>query len=346
MAVLHFDGFDHLGNHAADVDTVLAGGFYLSAIDCDQRTDVPRTGRAAIRITGNTGHLRWLGPATYTTLIVGVGAAINPTLTVGEIFHFEHNTGAAHDQQLEIGTDTLARVVVKDGAGNTLGTSAQGILSALNYAFIEVKIVVDAVNGAVTVRVDDNEVLALIDVNTDQAGSGVVNQVRIRGGGGGRTMDVDDLYVADDSSAVNNDFLGGETRVYSTLPTAAGDAADWTPVGAAANHLAVDETVSDGDTTYNVTDVVGNKDLFAFADLPAGVTTIYAVMPVAMVRREEGGSDDIILKVKLSGTEADSPAIGLDTTYKLKGHIFETRPGGGNWTPANVNDHQAGYELA
>jgi hypothetical protein len=106
----------------------------------------------------------------------------------------------------------------------------------------------------------------------------------------------------------------------------------------------VDEEVPDEDATHNAASVAAKKDLFTLKDPAAGITTIHGVRVVVRARREEGGAGDLRIVIKLSGTELESDVLTLSTTYKNYSWIFETKPGGGNWTPADVAGLQIGYK--
>ncbi len=348
MALLAAAGFDNLAADGASVDAILSGGDWLSSDGVLQETTAAnvRTGRGSVKIPNTaSGGLYYRSPADQGTLIFGMGWQSDwGAPAVKTIFWFQYNDGGGSTDQVTIGVDTNNALVVKNGDGTVLGTSAIQTITLLNHHFIEAKITAHATAGVVVVRVDRDEVLNLTGVQTIKTGEpNTVNQVRYVVSPTS-TYHLDDWYCCDTNGSVNNDFLGGETRDWSLLPDGAGDATEWTVSGAAANYLAVDEEVPDEDATHNAASVAAKKDLFTLEGPLAGITTIYGVRGVVRARREEGGTGNLRIVIKLGGTELESDVLTLDTTYKNYSWIFETKPGGGGWAPADVAALQIGYK--
>jgi hypothetical protein len=344
MAILFAADCDNLGASGANIEAELANAGFHSAGTCNQETTIVRTGRGSIQL-GVGDRLRYRSPGDQATLGCGFGLYVDsPTAAVEELFYFEYNSGAGHTEQIIVERDTNNALVVRNGDSTLLATSAINAITLQGWHFIECKVTCHATLGEVIIRVDDDEKINVSGVDTiNGAAAAICNQ--IKWDWVSQPKYLDDVVVWDTTGSVNNDFLGGETRCYGLDVSGAGDSAQWTFNGAASNHEAVDEVVPNGDTDYNSSNSSGDLDLFHIDNLPAGITSVYAVQIIAQARREAGGTADIKLAAKLGGTTAYSGNINLDTTYKRKNWVMETKPGGGSYTPTDVDNLQAGYEL-
>jgi hypothetical protein len=157
-----------------------------------------------------------------------------------------------------------------------------------------------------------------------------------------------DIYLNDDSGALNNTFAGG---VYHQLITADTDSAvALTPKTGSANYAMIDENPNDGDTTYNAANTAVT-DEFNFEAL-TGTPVVLSLNTYVVARDETVGTDPSLHLhsfVKGSsgtvakGAERDVPA---QTGYVIYADSFETDPDTSDlWDYTDVNALAAGYLL-
>lgn len=230
--------------------------------------------------------------------------------------------------------------------GRTAGAVVDGVLR-----YFEIKVVSHASTGVVLIKRDGTTVLNLTSQNT--AISGTANVAAIVMGGYERTSADDDyvlctmsdLLVMDGSGSSFND-LQGDVGVEIISPTGAGNYAQFTP-SASTNVSNIDDAYNgiDDDTTYNATAAgSANKDSFVHSDLtaPSG-GAILAVVVSAYARKTDGGSNQLKPFARLSATDATGTGKELTGTYGFIQLPMETKPGGGAWTVADVNNAEFGY---
>jgi len=229
--------------------------------------------------------------------------------------------------------------------GTKIGeTSGAGLVNGV-WAYIEAKFTINNSSGSVIIRVNENIVLSLSGIDTQDSANAYFNMFRLGGIYSGYSY-LDDMYMCDLTGSKNNDFLG-DVRVDTLRPNAAGTYTDFTP-SAGANYQNVDETCGpDNDTTYNEGANVGDQDSYQMPDLPAPAgTTIYGVKTQATVRKTDAG----VMKCKVltrAGTTDDLGAeLTLSDTYLTPFEIYEDNPDdSAAWEDADVNSMEPGVEI-
>jgi hypothetical protein len=342
MAIVDMFDLEHYGLNGASIDAQMNADGWLAAVGITSTTATVRTGTYAAALAAGDS-LRYRYPSDPATIIAKWGHYQTGSPAVGnDIAIFEYNDGAAHNAQITIGRDTNNAFTIKRGA-TTLATSAPNALIFNNYMDLQVFVTIDQAVGKVIIEKNAAEILRVENVDTrNHASQDIANQVYFP-----RLLSdkfVDGFVFLDTTGSVNNDLLPGETQLQPLEPSGVGDVNAWTVTGAATNWEAVDDGIPDDDTTYNQTSGSGNQDLFAFDDLPAGANSVYGIRVAVYAKRVEGGAAQIKLIAKLSGTTIKSDAIDVSAVYQRYSWIFETKPGGGNWSPTDVNNAQFGYE--
>ena len=171
------------------------------------------------------------------------------------------------------------------------------------------------------------------------------------GGGDGQSAIIDDLYILDNvdsgiAGMPNDDFLG-DVRVEVIRPSGNGNSSDWIGQDANStdNYLNVDETTPDGDTTYNESDVVDDKDTYAYSNLSTVSGTVYGVLPTPYIRKTDSGTREFASVARLSTTEDDGPSTPLSTSYQYLQNALDGNPDGDPWTIADVNSAEFGPKV-
>jgi hypothetical protein len=229
--------------------------------------------------------------------------------------------------------------------GTVLATSSGSWVNGWNY--VEIKTFFNTGSGSCIVRVNGN-VFVTYSGNISQSGVNQGNKISIGDWvGNNNQADTiwDDLYVCDGTGSVNNDFLG-DIVVEALYPNGAGSYTQFTPVGAGANYNAVNQTVPDGDTTYNYDNTVGNRDSFTFSDFSQGVLSVFGVQSVLDARKQGSGTRSVGPFFRASTTNYDQTAAVINDTYSFYVVMNELNPATtALWTESEVNAIEAGYRI-
>lgn len=369
MSLLHLDGFDGASSTTGtgsntETETYLGDRYTTPAFtgtnDPSVFTGWGGVGKAVSfgeTTTADNNYIR-KDLAEVGTVFTGFairphkGATINTPGSQYTVVTFRHDT------------DNTDHVVIRviDGRHLKITRSSSNFLGSVYNAFvpgrwhyIEFKITISNTVGVVNIRIDDQEVLNLTNVDTRQGGAGDdLDTIELRGINGvsgvpaagiGQTL-FDDWYIVDNvGSAPNNTFLG-PIKIEEINPDAAGDNSDFTPL-ASTNVSNVDETPSDGDTTYNESSTSTHLDLFNADSLVDIDGTIFGVVVDSEARLTDGTGFNIINTVKSSTTEGAGTSTAIaGTSYEVILDVFEQDPNAtAAWTVTTVNAMQIGYEV-
>jgi hypothetical protein len=234
---------------------------------------------------------------------------------------------------------------------NFSGTSAMSFMTGVWY-YIEIKFLAHNSTGTIEVHINgttqigpltgkdtlilDNGVSALV------LGANIpVSTIP--------SLDFDDVYIADTTGSLNNNFLG-DIQVKMRKPNGNGNTNQFTGSDANStdNYLLVDDgAVPDEDTTYTEDSVSGNKDLYAYENSPAGTATIFAVNVKTLAKKTTAGAADFKAVARSNVTETDSGVLGLTTSYLMKPAIYETDPNtAAAWGTSGFDSAQFGVKVA
>ena len=133
------------------------------------------------------------------------------------------------------------------------------------------------------------------------------------------------------------------------VPNAAGDVTQCSQFPASGSNW--DKVTSnDGDTTYVMNDtVVGSRyDLYNLGDTTA--KGIINSVTVSVVCRGTSAATNkktyVYTKLKTGGVEYNgTESVAVPTIYTTYSTVYNTNPGGGNWTWSQVNSLQAGVNI-
>lgn len=335
------DSFDHYGVGPTGAANMLLGAYAENGFNSSTQgpnNTVARTGDYSMYCTNQNGVLR----KTYGGLkmVAGAGVAVYmPSLPndTGSRIRFVFRSQANADLlTVTVNTDGTVSCYIGSYTGTLVGTSISA-LTASGWHHLEVKAVISETLGSIEVRLNGETIFVATDLNT---GTAEISQfaflVRSSSFASATNTYIDDLVLWDDQGGINDDFIG-PVRVYTVFPDGDISPSDWTPVGAATNSAAIDESAPDGDTSYTQGDTEGDTFQVTLPTLPGDIGLINAVQVVNMSRVSEAGAAQIQVSVE-SGAESEQGSLHtLTTAYTYRGDVFQVNPDGDiPWTRATL----------
>lgn len=350
--LLFCDSYDHYNTAAgflAKYGTTLNSAYTING-------SAGRNGTAGLRLNDVTFFSAQGIPVILPSNITGkiiVGFAVNMALRASEQCLCTIQDGTTIQCSVNIQTDMKINVRRGNtGSGTIIATSTNAIAYGA-YHYFEVAITVHNTAGTIDVRWDGVNVPGLTGLtsqNTRNGTNNYGNRVGLFGapsnaalGGASTIVDVDDLYICDDSGAQNNTFLG-DVRVQAVFPSGAGNSNQFTP-STGSNYQTVDETTPNDDTDYNSSSTANDIDLFAMGDITPTSGTIKAVVVWVYCRKDDGGSRTLAPAVRSGGSNSFATTISVGSSYAYYPGIFELDPASAAWTVTTVNSIEAGYKL-
>lgn len=236
---------------------------------------------------------------------------------------------------IQVTNTQFLRIVAADGA--TIVATGTTTLNINTWYYIEVKCFENGGAGSVTVQLDG---VAEIAATAGNFGAVALDAIQLFASTSQK--DYDDMYVVDTGGgAPRNDFLGDVT-VETIRPNADGAHSDWTPNAGTVHFDRVDETLADGDTTYNSSSVVSDRDSYGYGSLAVLTGTIYGVQTNLYARKDDASVRQLAAVARVGGTDFDGSTVTLSTSYIDFPEIRATNPAGGEWDITSVNAAEFG----
>lgn len=351
MTVVMMEGFDiynGVGNNTGLATKWAQGGILGTGLGTPALTTGRFTGQC-LRITG--GAATNAGYAIQRTLTTPVSAFSmgfafrTSSLAIAPWMLHLLNAGT---YQVGLQVNTLGAVIAgRHTAANSataLGTSANGVIAANTWHYIEVEVEISDTVGVFKVYVDGVQVLNLTSQDTRNGTPTTVDTIFLgltsASNYNGYTVDFDDVYFNDTSTKL------GERRVETLYPSA--DVAQgFARSTGSTNYTLVDEAQVNGDTDYVQGSSVGDTDTYDFANLSSTPTTINAVQINAFAEKTDAASRSIYLQAVSGATTSDGSAYALAASYGKFERLLTADPnGGGAWSGASVNALRGGPKVA
>ena len=348
MALFFIEGWDHYGVKAEAAD-IWTFAFGVASSQYSLVTGRDGSGQAILTNASNRDITSGSFPTAANTVIVGVAIKSNSgtfPASTADLLTLRNSSNAVMGA---LRVNTSGTLTYTRGASTVLGTTSVSISSA-NWNYIEVKVVFHGSTGTVDIQIDGNNELALTSQNTeDGTGGNIFDNLVLEGE---TTFDpiFDDIYIADASGTINNDFLG-DSVVEQLVPDGAGGTTLWTIGGdtpAATNWQSVDDPNpgNDGTTTVVEENTASDIDLYTHTNLASSSVTVYGVQVGAVARKEDVGTANFRLKCDDATTVQNGATIGLSTTFTHYNAMFESRDGASTaWTGALVDGAEFGIEV-
>jgi hypothetical protein len=315
-----------------------------------QSTVVPaRTGTYVRWFADGNRRDRYTFPSAARHVTFGVTVAVHRKSggTSAEFIRLLGDDAAT--THITLGMDSNGRLIVRRGlAGTVLGQTDINVLPHSGFRQVEVKVTLSDTVGAVELRVDGKVPSGWSDlsgVDTKNGGTATVfDTVHVYGGG--VEWYADDLVIWNGAGSINNNFFG-VTRVYSCHPN--GNGAYSELVGSDGNsvdnYLQVDESTPYSIADYNGSATVGNKDSYAFADLPVATGNVRGVIVSMIAFASDGGAKSIRALARRAAVDATGADFTLSTSPAVCDQVWEVDPtDAAAWTVTRVNASEFGAE--
>ncbi len=352
MAFLFADSFDHYAT--ADI----TGKWTTFVSSTDGSTTINSS--AGRRSTSGFRHIQ--GGGGFYTVVKKTLSASGAGFVVGiwmQTTQLPYSAGG-NDPMIAIVSSGTIHVYLRfngdstfsvvRGDGTVLGTSSASGISSGVGGYVEWKGTIDNSAGSYAIRSNNAVILNESSKYTQNGSTASWNELWL-----GHnilldrssyqfivTFDYDDLYVLDQSGSAFNDFLG-DVRVDARAVTGAGATTQFTP-SAGSNYQNVDDSVANGDTDYNSTDVVGEIDTFVTQDAPAVGGGVLAVQVVLQAKKADAGICTVAPVVRHSGVNYPAAVKFPSTTYGFLCTTYEQNPGtSAAWVEADFNAAEFGY---
>lgn len=248
-------------------------------------------------------------------------------------------------QQITV-VQTSSAITIRRGnaGGAVLGTFNFTSIPTLWY-HIQVEAVIDDSAGVVKVRLNDQEVLTYSGDTKFGTGNSTIDGVWFSQSGNS-SGSVCDYWICDDTgSAPFNTYLG-DLRVTKHRPSAAGTTTQFTP-DSGSNYARVNEAPYSA-VNYVSSVTSGHKDTYAMDDLPASISTVYALKVSAVAKNPDGGTPQLRTVVRTNSTDyANATYTNLGGSDSVITNIWTQNPNtSASWTPTQVNAMEAGMQRA
>jgi len=316
---------------AAICDTVIS--------DAPVTTAQKRTGAYSLNLTDKTDGIQIDLGSNYTTIYAGVAYCPDDDGYQSNGIMSVQNSEGEHKLFVGLTRDTYQLCVDCEGTSLAIGST----LTVGTWYYIEVKFVLDNVNGAVEVLLDG---VSDISYSGDTHGSATPMDMRYvalgdPGAGAypayGAQGYYDDFMIATDGHV-------GRCGIELLTPTGAGTTTQLTP-SAGDNYACVDEVPPNDGTDYVSSATVDKFDTYALGDLTqAG--TVKAVQAFMRGALSEAGEGYIAPVLRSGGTDYTGDDMGLDVSYAYKRKLYNVDPKTGvAWVGANVNSAEFGPKV-
>lgn len=332
------------------MDSMQAGDYasrYINAPSSARGTSTPRvTGGAYTSALGAGGSSLQKRITAVSEIFVAV--AFQP-VSLGIQIILLGDVGVTSHLTIVRNTSSGFLELRRGSSTGTLIATGTTVVPATSWTQIQVRATIADSGGICQVRINGSTTND-IDYTGDTKNAGTattIDTVVIGNTSGSTSSLVTDLVILDTAGSSNNTWPG-DVRVVCLSPSGDGNASQW--VGSDGNSVSNYQQVDElpfASSDYNGSPTVGNQDVYALSDLPAGITDIRAVQICGSLAKSDAGAVAAKLVTRSGGTDYKTSSITLSTTYATYMTVYDTDPATSTtWTASGVNALQAGAEVA
>ena len=338
MALLFIDGVDHYDSSAEMLRK-------WDVVDIASiQTTGGRFGGGAIRMIGNDDIEKIF--TASSTVVIGLAVRIDETQTNGNTQLLEFRNGGTI--QVTISLTPGGGFNIERGVSTDIANTSGDWIHNNTWHYIEALVTISATVGVVTIQVDGNQVATFTGLDTLVTGTTVDRIAIDYAGGTGSTMDIDDVYILDDTGGVNDAFLG-DCKIDTLFPDADGNYTQFTttnPASPTTHWDKVEEPAVDT-TSYNETVTANHKDTFTMDDL-ATITneTIFGVQQVSH-GQDTAGTSNFRNILRISSTDyngATQALLNATDAFYMEPWDQDPNAGPGAWVASVIDGMESGYE--
>lgn len=341
MALLFLDSFDHYADITEKWDARTGMVEPTIGNNVDQSTAEGRFTPGALRIRNNVFGQNGIVKNFVATeeLIVGFAWQNRDSDANPGDFKIE-NTAGDLQGTFQINSATGVGTLTCEGA--TVSTATL-IFTGGVWQHVEIRMKRSATVGELEIVRNGTQVALLTGADTlGNSTTGFESFEVFANAASQQHHYIDDMYIADTTGPAPQNTFIGDSRITVLRPKANGLDNNFTPVGSDTNFGAVDETLTDGDTSFVEAGQVGAKETytnFDFDDLGVSPGTIYSAQVVNNVKKTDAGTLRYLDSMTIGGLQFDN---GTDVTatsgdYRMSTYIRDTDPSdSGTWTEAKI----------
>lgn len=303
---------------------------------------------AAASLDGNFRSIQTLSWTAGTEVFGQARCLFGSSNGNGQLFMRYYN-GATAGPYITLDASRILRIY--DGAANLLATAASPLtINATGVYLIQFHCLLDAVNGAVEVRVDGVSYASASGINTTRGPITAIDRLQLQNFAGGRTDPFfDDVLVNVNDGSGTEDSWAGDSRFAGILPNGAGHVTGLTSSNASANYQNVNtKPPTNSATAYNYTSVSGNYDSYSPGTPSATIASTATIVGVSVDAQVQTYNAPQTGKVHIyTGlTDYASSAINLPTSYGRIANRWRLNPNTGViWTVTQAEAAQPGVGL-
>ena len=352
MAVEWFDSLDRYGNSGSNCDIALLARAGYVANQTSSSTEGPTFyltsgpfgGPALSPGRNNNDWVRWwyptaIGPAFYFAAWIYLANVSNGFY----VFRFISDDGGPH---LTLYCNSTTGTISIRRNTTTLETTVLALATERWY-HLEFYGLINDTTGAYTLKLNNTEWAADTGVDTRDGSFNLnVQSTDAWGDEGDAYLFAMPMFWSTAGDAPTASI--GPHKIWSVRPDGDSATADFTPLGAGANYVEVDEAEADDDTSYNESSTTTHKDRLTCAAMSESPSTIYGVQAVACAKLTDAGSFGIKPGIYANGATESKPAsaISLGIEWEYVTHLTTVNPNDSlAWEEADVNAAEVQYEV-
>jgi hypothetical protein len=344
MSIIFMESFDH---YTTEAQAINKGWTNLDSISSTYKRTGGQSGVAGstsarltlpVAIANNTAifaTFAFYQPITNVTSFSLLEVPNNETVTDCSVYVY--STGA-----IGVGHGGYASYT-------ELAVTAPGVFKFGVWNHFEVKVIVHNSTGAMTVKLNGNQILSVTNQDT-RHGTGNTSTTELEWGHGCTNGCLDDVVVSyNDSDGVNDDFLG-DCRVVCLLPqtdaVAAGSNADFTCSTGTDHGALVDEATPNDDTDYVYSSTLNHVDSWEFPAL--GYTgTVKGVQVSLRGKKSDTGTRAIAAVTKPDATNrVHATNHYLATDYAYYNAVWNQNPeDSAAWEVTDIDGAEFGVKV-
>lgn len=244
--------------------------------------------------------------------------------------------------QVDVRTDSSGHLICTRN-GTQIGSAGATVLAVNTWYYVEFSATINASTGSFAIKLNGVSEVSGSGLNTKNTANATANRAYFTGAA---DMGFDDLYVSDSGFA-------GPIRIVGLAPNGNGNSSALvgSDGNSTDNYLLIDEKIasnfSNADTDYVESDVVGNKDTYALANLPTVPTAVLGVTVHIVAKATDAGARSIAPVLRSGGADYDGTSQTLASSYLDYSEIFTTDPAtSAAWTESAINGLEVGMKVA